>query len=239
MQDVVQLGNWERRILDGAKDRIGVINVSNVIELIESTKFALAKTLDDELRISPAKEEVVKDINLNFTQSIMWASQILDIKKGRFKEKMDGVLNELKVALVRSIIDESSTKNRYEVVFLKTKSKFILGQVREIIELRDGDIPVEYRTYLSVCSGSASEMVMEAVAEGEVIPVVPINLKSGYRVSMTIDMLGGRTAEHLAVSKDGGNTDPADSEIIAKSVIGKCTMRGSMFNKNVIHFLKL
>lgn len=80
---------------------------------------------------------------------------------------------------------------------------------------------------------------MDYVVKKEVIPVIPIKLNSGHSVSMTIDMLKGRAVEHISVSKCGETTDPADAEIIAKAVIGECAMRGSMFNKNVIHFLKI
>lgn len=94
----------------------------------------------------------------------------------------------------------------------------------------------EVRTLRAGAKTITPEMVMEAVITG----VAGINLSSGYRVSMTIDLLAGRTtAEHIAVSKIGGITDPADAEIIAKAVIGECTMKGNMFNKNVIHFLKI
>ena len=83
------------------------------------------------------------------------------------------------------------------------------------------------------------EMVMEALAEGKVVPVVPLHLKSGYMVSMTFDKLDSRTAEHVSVS-GGGRTDPADAEIIARAVIGDMyIMMGSAFNRNVIHFIKI
>jgi hypothetical protein len=83
------------------------------------------------------------------------------------------------------------------------------------------------------------EMVMDYVVERKVIPIIPIILKSGYCVSMTIDMLKGRAVEHISISRVGEITDPADAEIIAKAVIGECAVKGSMFNKNVIHFLKI
>ncbi len=83
------------------------------------------------------------------------------------------------------------------------------------------------------------EMVMEYVVERKVIPVIPRILKSGYCVSMTIDLLKGRAVEHICISKMGKIADPADAEIIAKAVIGECTIKGSMFNKNVIHFMKI
>jgi hypothetical protein len=82
------------------------------------------------------------------------------------------------------------------------------------------------------------KMVMDYVVERKVIPVIPIILKSGYCVSMTIDMLRGRAVEHISISRMGEITDPADAEIIAKAVVGECAIQGSMFNKNVIHFLK-
>ena len=84
------------------------------------------------------------------------------------------------------------------------------------------------------------ERMMGAVAEGKIIPVLPITLKSGYKVSMTFDKLDGRTAEHLSVS-GGGRTDPADAEVIARAVIGDgwTMMKGRALNKNVIHFIKI
>ncbi len=59
-------------------------------------------------------------------------------------------------------------------------------------------------------------------------------------ISMTIDKLDGRTAEHISISKQEGRTDPADAEVIAKTVIGDgWAMNGSAFNRNVIHFIKI
>ena len=87
--------------------------------------------------------------------------------------------------------------------------------------------PEEIKTLRAGAKTITPEIVMEAVSE---IPVTPLMLNSGYKVSMTIDMLDGRTAEHLSVSKTDGNTDPVDAEIIAKAVIGECTIKGSMFN---------
>ena len=84
------------------------------------------------------------------------------------------------------------------------------------------------------------EMVMEALAEGKVVPVVPLHLKSGYMVSMTFDKLDSRTAEHISVNNPDGSIDHADAEIIAKAVIGDMyIMMGSAFNRNVIHFIKI
>lgn len=136
----------------------------DIEKLIESTKLTLAKILDDYLRLPPAEE-------------IAWASEILNIKKGRFKEKMKNALDELKADLVRSIVEEeASAKSKYEVVFLKTRDELIPvkpeqvfegtqfhGRVRKIIDLQEGDIPISYQTYLSICSGRANEMVQEIV----------------------------------------------------------------------------
>ncbi len=101
--------------------------------------------------------------------------------------------------------------------------------------------PEEIKTLRAGAKTITPEMVIDAVAEGKIIPVVPITLNSGYMASMTIDKLGGRTAEHLSISKKGGGrTDPADSEVIARAVIGeRWTMKGSAFNRNVIHFIKI
>ncbi len=99
----------------------------------------------------------------------------------------------------------------------------------------------EIKTLRAGAKTITPEMVIDAVAEGNIIPVVPIELKSGYRASMTIDKLDGRTAEHLSISKKGdGSTDPADAEIIASAVIGDgWIMKGSAFNRNVIHFIEI
>lgn len=100
--------------------------------------------------------------------------------------------------------------------------------------------PEEIKTLRAGAKTITPEMVMEAVAEGKIIPIVPIKLNIGYLASMTIDKLDGRTAEHLSISRQEGRTDPADAEIIAKSVIGEgWIMKGSALNRNVIHFIKI
>ena len=90
--------------------------------------------------------------------------------------------------------------------------------------------PEEIKTLRAGAKTITPEMVMEYMAERKVIPVNPIILKSGYYISMTIDMLKGRAVEHISISKISETTDPADAEIIAKAVIGECTIKGSMFN---------
>jgi hypothetical protein len=82
-------------------------------------------------------------------------------------------------------------------------------------------------------------MVIEAVEKGEIIPVTPLKLRSGYRVGMTFDEMDGMVFEHISVSSQEGQTDPADAEIIAKAVIGEYNAEGGVFNENVIHFIKL
>jgi len=100
--------------------------------------------------------------------------------------------------------------------------------------------PEEIETLRAGAKTITLERMMEAIAEGKVVPVVPLHLKSGYMVSMTFDKLDGRTAERLSVSKQEGRTDPADAENIAKTVIGDMyIMMGSAFNRNVIHFIKI
>lgn len=99
--------------------------------------------------------------------------------------------------------------------------------------------PEEIKTLRAGAITITPEMVMEYVVERKAIPVTPIILKSGYYISMTIDMLKGRAVEHISISKMGEIADPADAEIIAKAIIGDCTIKGSMFNKNVIHFIKI
>ena len=79
----------------------------------------------------------------------------------------------------------------------------------------------------------------KTITRKTIIPITPVKLNSGYFVSMTIDMLNDMTVEHVSVSRGGGHTDPADAEIIVKAVIGKCELWGSMFNKDVIHFIKI
>ncbi len=99
--------------------------------------------------------------------------------------------------------------------------------------------PEEIKTLRAGAITITPEMVMEYVVERKVISVKPIILKSGYCISMTIDMLEGRAVEHISASRMGEITDPADAEIIAKAVIGECTIKGSMFHENVIHFIKI
>jgi hypothetical protein len=146
----------------------------DIEKLIESTKFALAQVLDEELclSLSPAKEEISQDINLNFTQSIAWASQVIDIKKRQFKEKMQNALDELKVNLVRSIIEkEASEKSKYEVIVMELKSG-------ELVELHEGDIVIRYRTYNTVpnipfgCSNSPNYVQIKV--EREVVVLRPV-----------------------------------------------------------------
>lgn len=97
----------------------------------------------------------------------------------------------------------------------------------EIKILRDGAITITL------------DGIIDAAEQNKLISVEPIKLKSGYLVSMTFNKLLGRTAEHVSVSKNGG-TDPADAEIIAKAIIGDgCTVRKGLFNKNIIHFIKI
>jgi hypothetical protein len=99
--------------------------------------------------------------------------------------------------------------------------------------------PEEIKMLRETAKTITFEIAMEYMAMGKIFPVTPITLKSGYMVSMTFNKLDGRTAEHISVYGLHG-TDPADAEIIAKTVCGSWdkTMRG-MLNRNVIHFIKL
>ncbi len=141
----------------------------DIAKLIEGAKAKLAKMLDEEfyllgpafflLSIASTKQH----INLNCTQLIAWASQNLEIRKLQCKSKMETVLDELKVELMRGIVErEALAKNKYEVVFLKLKSHFcdssgMSSQMREVIDLQEGDIPISYQTYMSMfCTGSSS-----------------------------------------------------------------------------------
>lgn len=45
----------------------------------------------------------------------------------------------------------------------------------------------EIKTLRAGAKTITPEIVVDMVAEGEIIPVVPIELKSGYLISMTID----------------------------------------------------
>ncbi|MFH0904495.1 MAG: hypothetical protein V1854_04825 [Methanobacteriota archaeon] len=100
--------------------------------------------------------------------------------------------------------------------------------------------PEEIKTLRAGAKPITLERMMGAMAEGKIIPVIPITLNSGYMISMTIDKLDGRTAEHISISKQEGRTDPADAEVIARAVIGEgWIMKGSAFNRNVIHFIKI
>lgn len=97
----------------------------------------------------------------------------------------------------------------------------------EIKTLRDGAKTITYQT------------LIDALAKGKVVPVVPLKLKSGYQISMTLDKIPPFTAEHISVYNPDGRTDPADAEIIARAVIGECTAREGMININNIHFIKI
>jgi len=150
----------------------------DIDKLIEAAKLRLAKILDEDLNLPNVEDTEVRRNaragifpHLDFTQSIAWASQVLGIKKLQFKEKIEDALDELKVELVRSIVEgEAREKNKYEVVFLKLKSELIpikpeqvlngrpqYGQTREVIDLQEGDIPISYQSYVSMFScGSGS-----------------------------------------------------------------------------------
>jgi len=157
----------------------------DIDKLIEAAKLRLAKILDEDLNLPNVDDTDVRRNaragifpHLDFTQSIAWASQVLGIKKLQFKEKIEDALDELKVELVRSIVEgEAREKNKYEVVFLKLKSELIpikpeqvlngpqYGQTREVIDLQEGDIPISYQSYVSMFScGSSSG---RAGAEGQ------------------------------------------------------------------------
>ena len=100
--------------------------------------------------------------------------------------------------------------------------------------------PEEIETLRAGAKTITPEMVMDAVAEGNIIPVVPIKLKSGYMISMTIDKLDGRTAEHISVNNPDGSIDHADAEIIAHAILGDFyIMKKGVLNRNVIHFIKI
>ncbi len=105
--------------------------------------------------------------------------------------------------------------------------------------LSDLITPEEIKMLRAGAKTITPEMMMEAVLNRKLIPVIPIKLHSGYLISMTIDKSISKIFEQVSVSRSGGYTDPADAEIIAKAVIGECEMMGSVLNKNVIHFIKI
>ncbi len=82
----------------------------------------------------------------------------------------------------------------------------------------------------------------KTVRGGDIVYVKPLELASGYRVSMTNDDAGtGRTFEHVSVYNPSGRTDPADAERIARAVLGEGY---SLFGGGVIltenkHFIKI
>ena len=131
----------------------------DIEKLIEGAKAKLAKILDQELHL-PKVEDT--DVHLDFKQSMAWASQALDIEKLQCKSMMEDALDELKVELVCGMVEgEALAKNKYEVVFLKTRPELIpikpeqvlegpqYGQTREVIDLQEEDIPISYQTYMS------------------------------------------------------------------------------------------
>ena len=119
----------------------------NIEKLIEGAKANLAKILDEQMYISTGKLNL--PLQLDFEQSIAWASQELDIKKHQCKNKMEAALDDLKVQMVRSIVEEGApAKSIYEVVYLKINSGFI--------ELQEGDIPISYQAYQSMFSSGSS-----------------------------------------------------------------------------------
>jgi len=140
----------------------------DIEKIIEATKRSLEQILDEAVHLPEV--ENMQGINFDFKQSIAWASQYLGVEKEPFKVKIREALNDLKIDLVRGIVEESAlAKNKYEVVFLKLKSELIpikpeqvlegpqYGQTREVIDLQEGDIPISYQSYVSMFScGSGS-----------------------------------------------------------------------------------
>lgn len=73
------------------------------------------------------------------------------------------------------------------------------------------------------------------------IPVIPLNLESGYRVSYSIDILpSGKRYEHVAISKsDITSIDAAEQDCIAKRILGEnYELLNIFFCKNVTHYRK-
>lgn len=74
------------------------------------------------------------------------------------------------------------------------------------------------------------------------VPVIPMNLKSGYCVSLTmIDPSTGRDPiEVFSVGACKSQPDPADAEHLAKAVLGEgCVFLGSLLSKSMVHFCRV
>jgi hypothetical protein len=139
----------------------------DIEKLIESTKFAIAEKFEYEFRVGTA--EIVQSVLRQYADRQDKSETVIvnkrdvrtiEYRNKSFKESMEKILNDLKVELVRSIVKkEAPTKSKYEVVVLKVKSELIpikpeqyleekqFGQMREIIDLQESDIPISYQVH--------------------------------------------------------------------------------------------
>lgn len=98
----------------------------------------------------------------------------------------------------------------------------------EIKTLRSNAKTITPKTREAILQGKIGQFLSKAIL-----------LRSGYQVQMTMDAVDDTVIEHLSVSRPYNNTDPADAEIIATTVLGAGWFpMPSELNKNVLHFLK-
>ena len=80
--------------------------------------------------------------------------------------------------------------------------------------------------------------------KGLAIPVTPIELKSGYLVSYTIDTIldsSNIKLEHVMVSANKFEPDPADMDEIAHLILGDCFRAPAEwgFRTDGVHYIKI
>lgn len=76
---------------------------------------------------------------------------------------------------------------------------------------------------------------------GIIPPVVPVNLKSGYLVFYTIDLIFGNSnikLEHVMVGASGFQPDPVDTDLIAHAILGECVRTPLEWGYST-HYLKI
>ncbi len=79
------------------------------------------------------------------------------------------------------------------------------------------------------------------LGRGIIPPVVPANLKSGYLVSYTIDLIFDNSnikLEHVMVGASGFQPDPVDTDLIAHAILGEC-VRAPLEWGYGTHYLKI
>lgn len=80
--------------------------------------------------------------------------------------------------------------------------------------------------------------------KGFAVPVTPINLKSGYLVSYTIDNIFDNQnikLEHVMVDAEKFEPDPADMDDIARLILGDCFIPPADWGsqKDRAHYIKI